>query len=181
MVTGNEENISTKQYQKETGPRLSGSHEQQGRKARVKEKKGKGEKAADRLSGVGPLTREQDFPKSHRLLKRSDFARRAEGVERLGTQNFAVIQVGNSLGIARLGIVVNRKVGNAVTRNRIKRLVREFFRLNRQSIDAGKDIIVIANKGARIGAFWDVEMELRKVLVCGERMSAKPSGFVVNS
>jgi len=69
------------------------------------------------------------FPKSHRLLSKPDFdrvfaARRSKADARL-----VVYASENELGHARLGLVVSRKVGNAVVRNRWKRLLREAFRL----------------------------------------------------
>jgi ribonuclease P protein component len=45
---------------------------------------------------------------------------------------------------SRLGITVTKKVGGAVKRNKIKRLVREFFRLNRQFLSGVWDINIIA-------------------------------------
>ena len=50
-------------------------------------------------------------------------------------------------GPARLGITVTRKVGNAVRRNRIKRLVREWFRTRKEQL-SGCDLVVIARRGA---------------------------------
>jgi ribonuclease P protein component len=50
--------------------------------------------------------------------------------------------------ITRLGITITKKVGKAVTRNRIKRLTREFFRLNRHRIFGKWDINIIARREA---------------------------------
>jgi len=52
-------------------------------------------------------------------------------------------------GPTRLGITVSRRIGGAVMRNRVKRRVRECFRMNlRATIPAGSDLLVIARTGA---------------------------------
>lgn len=47
----------------------------------------------------------------------------------------------------RIGITVSKKVGNAVERNRIKRIIREYFRHKKDSVDGILDINIIAKKG----------------------------------
>ncbi len=54
----------------------------------------------------------------------------------------------NGLPHPRLGLSVSRKVGNAVARNRWKRLIREAFRLSRQSLPDAVDLVVIPRAGA---------------------------------
>ena len=61
---------------------------------------------------------------------------------RLHGQGFSLIVAENELGWNRLGISVGRKTGKAVVRNRIKRIIRESFRLNRQCFPEGCDIVV---------------------------------------
>jgi ribonuclease P protein component len=77
---------------------------------------------------------------------------------------FVVICDNNDCGETRLGITVSGKVGNAVVRNRIKRLVREFFRRRRHELAPGLDILVIAKKTAAGVSLTLVENELGKSL-----------------
>ena len=48
-----------------------------------------------------------------------------------------------------MGLVVSRRVGNAVIRNRVKRIIREFFRYHRLTLSP-VDVVVIARKGANL-------------------------------
>jgi ribonuclease P protein component len=61
---------------------------------------------------------------------------------------------------ARLGLSVSAKVGNAVTRNRLKRLVRESFRINRELFEKGRDIVVYLRPGCRWEKRQQAESEL---------------------
>ena len=76
------------------------------------------------------------------------------------TRHFVVIIKENGLGIARLGVTVSKKAGNAVKRNRVKRLIREFFRLNNSKIPQGYDIVVTAKKDASYLDLWKTKDEL---------------------
>lgn len=68
---------------------------------------------------------------------------------------------------ARLGITVTKKIGTAVRRNRVKRLVRETFRLDPTLLPSGIDLVVIAKEGAPTLGLADVQGEwdgVRKLL-----------------
>jgi ribonuclease P protein component len=54
----------------------------------------------------------------------------------------------NDLAMTRLGVSASRKLGGAVTRNRLKRLVREAFRLSQSELPSGLDLIVIPRDAA---------------------------------
>jgi ribonuclease P protein component len=59
----------------------------------------------------------------------------------------------------RLGVVVTKKVGNAVARNRIKRVCRECFRLWPDLVPSGIDLVVIARDGADVLGLAEVHRE----------------------
>jgi ribonuclease P protein component len=60
---------------------------------------------------------------------------------------------------SRLGVTVTKKVGTAVRRNRVKRLVREAFRLCPDLLPSGVDLVVIAKDGAPTLGLADVQTE----------------------
>jgi ribonuclease P protein component len=87
------------------------------------------------------------FPKEYRLLKRFEFRRVENAGKRKRLDHVVVVFAENSGEYPRLGLVVSRRIGNAVIRNRVKRIIREFFRYHRLTLNP-VDIVVIARKGA---------------------------------
>jgi len=88
------------------------------------------------------------FCKADRILKRSDFTYLRDKGKVIHARGFILVFSRGRCHRTRLGITVTKKVGNAVVRNRIKRLVREYFRLKRHKITGLWDINVIAKNGA---------------------------------
>lgn len=82
----------------------------------------------------------------------------------MGGRYLILLSMDNNLPASRFGITVSRKTGNAVTRNRIKRRIRELQRLNRGSTLAGKDIVVIATRQASEASFQEMEAEYGDLL-----------------
>lgn len=76
------------------------------------------------------------FPKSHRLLTSSDFDRVFAAKQSRADRRLVVYTTANECDHPRLGLVVSRKVGNAVVRGRWKRLLREAFRLLQDELPA---------------------------------------------
>lgn len=88
------------------------------------------------------------FKKEDRILKRSEFLEITRFGRKFQNDGFIVfIKPGKTDG-SRLGVTVTRKVGKAAQRNRIKRQVREFFRLNRQHLNQSWDINIVAKSKA---------------------------------
>ena len=69
----------------------------------------------------------------------------------------------NGLGINRLGISVSKKVGNSVIRHRVKRLVKEAYRLHENLFNSGLDMVVIARTSACGADFKKIESALLHV------------------
>ena len=88
------------------------------------------------------------LPRAHRLLRRSDFLNCYDTGQRYFSRHFVFfVAYDRALpGQWRLGLAVTRKSGNAVWRNRIKRVVREFFRLHQRGIPQGLDIVVVPRR-----------------------------------
>ena len=86
------------------------------------------------------------FTKADRILKRSEFIALSKLGRKVQNTDFIAYFLPGQHDQSRLGITVTKKVGQAVERNRIKRLVREFFRLNRHCLSGRWDINVIAKR-----------------------------------
>ena len=57
----------------------------------------------------------------------------------------------------RLGITVSSKIGGAVVRNRVRRRLKEIYRLNEEKFSAGHDIVIVARTRCRFAGFNEIE------------------------
>jgi len=105
------------------------------------------------------------FTKKDRLLKSEEFTAVKTAGKRRSTKNFNIWLKTNNLDNSRLGLAVSARVGNAVTRNRIKRIIREFFRLNRDRIATPVDIMISVRSATIVIDYNTVAAELELVLL----------------
>lgn len=101
----------------------------------------------------------EDFPKTNRILRRSEFRRVYEKGCKFRTNFFTAFVVESGGCKPRLGITTTRKMGNAVKRNRARRLLREVFRKNKQFVPNGIDIVVNAKESIIEVAYRDLESD----------------------
>lgn len=86
----------------------------------------------------------QRFAKADRLHRRREFEQLSRNGRKAVNRQFVALYRPAAGPVCRLGVTVSRKVGNAVVRNRVKRLIREFFRQNRCLLDPACDVNIIA-------------------------------------
>ena len=85
------------------------------------------------------------FPKKKRLTSNSQFRAVMTNGRRRSNGVLTLYIAQNDLEYPRLGVSVGKSSGNAVVRNRIKRLIREAFRQNQHQIPAGFDYVLIVS------------------------------------
>ena len=117
------------------------------------------------------------FSKDKRLTKNSDFSRILSKKIRF-SDGFLVLFVDeNSLGYPRLGVAVGRHFGNAVLRNRLKRLLRESFRKNQIEIPSGFDYVLMFSRQIFKG-LSDEQIKQRLKTVSYEEVESSFIGLV---
>ncbi len=109
----------------------------------------------------------QGLPHRCRLHLKRDFKRIISGGIKLKGHGLVLwCQFRKDAQPARFAVVVSRKLGPAVVRNRAKRLLREAFRLNRKNWGNGIDMIVSPRDISRLGNLHAAQDALKSI--CGE-------------
>lgn len=112
---------------------------------------------------------DQSFPKTARLLSSLEFAPVHRSPFFAADAVLVIKAISNNSEETRLGLSVSKKVGNAVVRNRWKRVIRDAFRRQRSSLPAGMDLVVRPKKGA----VCDYQMVYRSIGRLTERLEKK--------
>ncbi len=110
-----------------------------------------------------PYMKAQSFRRAEKVTNKSNYRIIYEQGVRRSSRFFTIVTCGNSNGVKRLGITVTKKTGNAVFRNRTKRLIREFFRRNKDLFPAGHDVVVMAKKNTPPLTYQETERELTEL------------------
>jgi len=126
---------------------------------------------AKQIAGNAGMT-DQGFSRDERIRLKRDFdCVFREGLAFRFDEILVRVRL-NGLQNSRLGLSVSRRLGNAVRRNRMKRLLREAFRLNKGVLSRGCDIAVVPRSGWRDLSLNAIEPIFRKALLTIEKRVA---------
>ncbi|HTS18438.1 MAG TPA: ribonuclease P protein component [Verrucomicrobiae bacterium] len=111
------------------------------------------------------------LPKNERIQRGSQFRHAYEHGRKFVGRMFVLYVVdlppesrpASDRAARALGVVTSRKVGNAVTRNRARRLLREAYRLNKQKLKTSLQIVMVARSAINGKRRQDVETELLRL------------------
>jgi ribonuclease P protein component len=110
---------------------------------------------------MAPERRERfRFPKASRLTRTAEFALvKKDGKSWIGRHVTLGILHRAGESATRLGIITTRRIGQAVVRNRVRRRLREIFRLNQHRLISGVWIVTIARVSATEATFHQLERD----------------------
>ena len=109
------------------------------------------------------------LPKCERIRKRTEYLSVQGCGRKLHSDNFLVFvlkrpsEEGAAKARVRFGTTVTKKVGGAVVRNRVKRMVRETYRQHKSWFPAGADVVLVAKRSAAGLRLRDVEREIERL------------------
>jgi len=110
----------------------------------------------------------QRFGKARRVRRSREYQRAFKAGARVHGRFFTLVLAPNEVSMVRLGIVASRKLGNAVTRNRVKRLIRDVFRRTMlPTTQPGLDVVVIPRGGMVEAPYESLQEDFRVTLKRG--------------
>lgn len=94
---------------------------------------------------------------SESLKRNTDFQKVYRTGKSFANKYLVMYIINNGLEENRVGISVSKKVGNSVVRHRVTRLIRESYRLNKQQLKNGFDIVVISRASAKGKGYKEIQ------------------------
>lgn len=109
------------------------------------------------------------LPRCERLLRRRDFLGAYALGAKVHTPFFVLYLVENNREVSRLGMTVSRRIGKAAVRNRIKRRLREVYRLNKSLLPVPCDLVFNVKRAASAASWRELEASFREAVKSWER------------
>lgn len=106
----------------------------------------------------------QRLPKKHLVRKGWEYQHIYNNGKRLHGKGFSLICLSNEREHNRLGISIHRKIRGAVKRNRIKRIVREAFRIHRNSFPQNMDIVFTVRPDFNLKSPDEIQLAVRALV-----------------
>ena len=104
------------------------------------------------------------FNNTDGIKKDSDFRRIYQKSKSFADRNLVIYYMNNNVGKSRIGISISKKVGKANVRNRIRRYIKESYRLNIDSkIKRGYDIVFIARVNSSNSDYKAIEKSIKYI------------------
>lgn len=92
-----------------------------------------------------------------RIRKRSDFQNIFKSAKKLNKNFLTIYWSSNRIQYSRFAVITSKKFGNAVRRNRVKRIIREVYRKNKESFGKGIDWIILPKGDWQRIDYWQAE------------------------
>lgn len=102
--------------------------------------------------------------KKLKLRNNRDFRKVYDKGKSISNRYLVMFYIKNGLEYNRVGFSTTKKLGNAVNRNRVKRLIKEAFRLNKENMINGYDIVFLARVRATEANYKDIEKSIINLL-----------------
>lgn len=99
-----------------------------------------------------------------KIKKNNDFRKIYNSRKSVADRNMVLYFLSNNEEYCRFGFTVSKKIGNAVTRNRVRRLFGEVCRLNKEKFPIGYDYILLARRGIIGLNYYQIEESLLKLI-----------------
>jgi ribonuclease P protein component len=116
------------------------------------------------FSAICPFKVGNFLESQERIKKSSNFRYVYSRGKSVSDRNLVLYIAKNGKSINKVGLSVSKKIGKSVTRNRIRRLIKEAYRLNKNSFKKGYDLVFIARISSAKASFFDIEKSIKYLM-----------------
>lgn len=101
---------------------------------------------------------------NNKIKKNEDFRKIYKYGKSMANKLLIIYYLPNNSNESRIGFTVSKKVGKSVVRSRVKRLMKEAYRLNNSKVINGYDIVFIARQGCNASTYGEIESAILHLL-----------------